>query len=31
MKYVLSGLLLTSALASQAQAVSHHDRVYTAD
>jgi YVTN family beta-propeller protein len=31
MKYALSGLLLTSALASQAQAVSHRDRVYTAD
>jgi YVTN family beta-propeller protein len=31
MKYVLSGLLLTSALTSQAQAVSHRDRVYTAD
>jgi YVTN family beta-propeller protein len=31
MKYTLSGLLLTSALASQAQAVSHRDRVYTAD
>jgi YVTN family beta-propeller protein len=31
MKYVLSGLLLTSTLASHAQAVSHRDRVYTAD
>jgi YVTN family beta-propeller protein len=31
MKYVLSGLLLSSALASQAQAVSHRDRVYSAD
>jgi YVTN family beta-propeller protein len=31
MKYVLSGFLLTRALTSQAQVVSHRDRVYTAD
>lgn len=31
MKYVLAGLLLTSVLTSQAQTVSHQDRVYTAD
>ncbi|WP_324670941.1 YncE family protein [Hymenobacter sp. GOD-10R] len=31
MKYLLSGLLVFSALASRAQAVSHRDRVYTAD
>ncbi|TGE03778.1 YncE family protein [Hymenobacter fodinae] len=31
MKYLLAGLLLASALSGHAQAVSHRDRVYTAD
>ncbi|MCB2410724.1 YncE family protein [Hymenobacter lucidus] len=31
MKYFLAGILLSSALSSHAQAVSHRDRVYTAD